>query len=121
MTGSAATRAQAKALAKAIAEIGFVLPGTLSERYLTCTHAGCHCHGDPPQLHGSYWYWTRKINAKTVTKMLSPDQVADYQAWFENRKRLRHLIHQLEELSLSVIEDDPRTPRRRRRAGASTT
>jgi Family of unknown function (DUF6788) len=121
MTENAAARAQAKALAKAIAEIGFVLPGTLSERYLTCTHAGCHCHGDPPQLHGPYWYWTRKVNAKTVSKLLRADQVADYHAWFENRKRLRDLVHQLEELSLSVIADDPRTPSRQRRAGASST
>ena len=78
MTPSAPDRARAKAIAKEIAAIGFVLPGTLSERYLTCTHAGCHCHGDPPQLHGPYWYWTRKVDAKTVSKMLSPDQVADY-------------------------------------------
>ncbi len=114
-----AKRAQARALAKAMAEIGFVLPGTLSERYLTCTSPGCRCHGDPPQLHGPYWYWTRKVDNKTVSKMLSPDQVADYQAWFENRKRLRDLTHQLEELCIDLIGADERTPTRRKRASAS--
>lgn len=93
-----------------------MLPGTLLQRYLACTHAGCRCHGDPPQLRGPYWYWTRKVNAKTVSKMLSADQVAEYQEWFDNRKRLRELVAELEALSLSIVEADPRSSRQRRSA-----
>jgi hypothetical protein len=114
MRGDPTKRAAARALAKAISEVGFVLPGTLSERYLACTHAGCHCHADPPQLHGPYWYWTRKVDNKTVSRMLRAEQVADYQVWFENRKHLRELVHELEELSMSLVDADPRTPHRRR-------
>jgi hypothetical protein len=102
-------------LAKEIAEIGNVLPGTLQERWLTCTHGGCKCHAEPPQLHGPYWYWTRKVDNKTVSQSLSPEQVADYEEWFENRRRLRQLTSELEELSIAVVEEDARTPRRRRR------
>jgi hypothetical protein len=109
-------REEARALKKAISEIDFVLPGTLSERYLRCTHAGCHCHDDPPHLHGPYWYWTRKVDNRTVTKMLRPEQVDDYRSWFDNRKRLRDLVHQLEELSMAVIDEDPRTPAKRKAA-----
>lgn len=115
--GSDVGRRQA-AVAKAIAEIGFVLPGTLRERFLTCTHAGCHCHADPPQLHGPYWYWTRKVDNKTVSRMLSAEQVADYQEWFENRRRLRELTRELEELSITVVDDDPRSKHHRRRASS---
>lgn len=97
-----------------LAALGFVLPGTLLERRLTCRSPGCHCHGDPPSLHGPYWYWTRKINAKTVSQVLSPEQVNDYQPWFTNARRLRELVHQLEEVSVAVVDADPRTPRRRR-------
>lgn len=110
---SSATRRRAQ-LAKAISQIGFVLPGTLQARYLTCTHAGCKCHAEPPQLHGPYWYWTRKVDNKTVSQILSPAQVADYQEWFENRRRLRDLTHELEELAITVVDEDPRTTRRRR-------
>jgi len=116
MSPDPTARARARSIAKEIAALGFVLPGTLRERYLTCTHAGCHCHDDPPQIHGPYWYWTRKVDAKTVTKMLSPEQVAEYQEWFENRKRLRELVSELESLGLDVVEADPRTPRRRRKS-----
>lgn len=109
-------RAEARRISKEIAQVGFVLPGTVSKRYLTCTHEGCKCHSDPPSLHGPYWYWTRKVRAKTVSRSLSPEQVEEYEPWFENEKRLRSLVRQLEDLSLSIAENDPRTPKRRTRA-----
>ena len=109
-------RAEARRIAKEISKVGFVLPGTLLERHLTCTHPGCACHGDPPRLHGPYWYWTRKVNAKTVSRMLSPEQAAEYRPWFEAEKSLRALLHDLEELGLSVLEADPRSPHRPLRA-----
>ena len=115
---SAAQSAAAKRIAGEIAKIGYVLPGTLTKRYLTCTHQGCRCHGDPPRLHGPYWYWTRKVNGKTVTKSLREEQVEDYRSWFENEKRLRRLVGELEQLSLDIFSADPRWPRPRRKAGA---
>lgn len=102
-------RAEARALRKAISEIDFVLSGTPSEHYLKCTHAGCRCRKDLPSLHGPYWYWTRKVEDRIGTKMVRPDQVDDYRSWFENRKRLRDLVHQLEELSMAVVDEDPRS------------
>jgi hypothetical protein len=100
-------------IAEALGEIGFVLPGSLTERRFSCTHGGCHCHKDPPVLHGPYLQWSRKVAGKTVSRTLSPDQVADYRPWFDNERRLRALVHQLEVLSLSIVEVDPRTPQRR--------
>ena len=110
---------RAKKIASEIAAVGPVLPGTLSERYLTCRSAGCRCHGDPPQLHGPYWYWTRKVDQKTVSKLLSADQVPDYVEWFANRHRLRDLVHELEALGIAAVEADPRTPRRNSKTGSS--
>jgi hypothetical protein len=112
MRRSSTDRARARAIAKEIAAISDVLPGTLSERYLTCRSEGCHCHDDPPELHGPYWYWTRKVDQKTVSKLLSAEQVPDYAEWFANRHRLRDLLHELEELGIATLEADPRTPRR---------
>lgn len=96
-----------------IAEVGPVLPGNLTERHLTCTHGGCHCHDSPPKLHGPYWYLTRKVSGKTVTKMLSPEQGVEYTELVNNARRLRSLVHDLEALGLKILDDDPRTPRRR--------
>jgi hypothetical protein len=106
-------RAAARRIAAAMAKVGFVLPGTLLERHMRCRNAGCHCHADPPQLHGPYWFWTRKVNAKTVSRVLSAEQVEEYRAWFDNERTLRVLVRELETLSLAVVDADPRTPRRR--------
>ena len=86
---------------------GFILPGTLTERMTRCGYANCRCHADPPQLHGPYHQWTRKIDGKTVTRILSDDQLADYQPWFDNQRRLRDLITELETLSQEIADTRP--------------
>ena len=52
---------------------------------------------------------------KTVSKLLSAEQVPDYAEWLANRHRLRDLVHELEELGIAALEADPRTPRRARK------
>jgi hypothetical protein len=75
---------------------------------IRCGHPGCRCPADPPQPHGPYHQWTRKKNGKTATRILSDDQLADYGPWFDNHRRLRELLAELEELSLAIAEADPR-------------
>ena len=38
----------------------------------------------------------RKIDGKTVTWLLTADQLADYQDWFVNQRQLRSFIAELE-------------------------
>jgi hypothetical protein len=106
-----AQQARAAAIAAEIAALtvaGLALPGTLADRMTRCGRPNCRCHADPPQLHGPYHQWTRKKDGKTATRILTDDQLADYQPWFDNHKRLRELITELEELSLEIAENDPR-------------
>ena len=113
-----AQQARAKAIAAEItarlASATYALPGTLADRMTRCGHPGCRCHADPPQLHGPYHQWTRKKNGKTSTRILTDDQATDYQPWFDNHKRLRELITELETLSLAIAENDPRWNRQAR-------
>ena len=74
----------------------------------SCIRRICPCHADPPQPHGPYHQWTRKKDGKTATRILTDDQLADYRPWFDNHKRLREVIAELEELSLAIADDDPR-------------
>ena len=60
---------------------------------------------------GPYHQWTRKINGKTVTRLLSDDQLADYQPCFDNQRRLRDLITELEALSQDLADKDTRWQR----------
>jgi hypothetical protein len=52
------------------------------------------------------------VRAKTITRLLTDEQAADYRKWFDNMKELRSLVSELEALSLKVVEDDPRSVRR---------
>ena len=66
---------------------GLALPGTLTVRSYACGKPRCRCHADPPQLHGPYAEWTRKIDGKTVTRRLTPEQIVDWQPLFDNPRR----------------------------------
>jgi hypothetical protein len=85
-----------------IAKLGFCLPGSLVARSSRCGNPNCRCHRDPDLLHGPYPSWTRKVDGKTVTRNLSAGQAERYQPWFDNAKRLRQLVNELEALSASV-------------------
>jgi hypothetical protein len=87
-----------------LAEIDFVLPGTINLALNRCGKPSCACHADPPKLHGPYITWTRKVDGKTVTRRLTREQLERYRPWFENRRRLRQLIGELEQLSLETAE-----------------
>jgi hypothetical protein len=107
-------RAQARQIANelaAIARTGKVLAGSITERRTRCGRPGCRCMADPPQPHGPYYLWTRKIAAKTVGRWLSADQRDDYQAWIDNDRKLRQLVARLEALGAAAIATDPRTTR----------
>ena len=93
-----------KRLSSQLAQIGFALPGTITERMMRCGKAGCRCKADPPRLHGPYLQWTRKIAGKTVTRNLTEEQYRRYRPWFDNARRLRELTSELEDLSLHTAE-----------------
>jgi len=95
-------------IAAELAAAGFALPGTLTVRAYACGKAGCRCHADPPRLHGPYAEWTRKIGGKTITRRLTPAQLAEYQPLFDNARKLRTLLAELQDLTLQVIEEDNR-------------
>ena len=105
MEPSPAQRAARDRIAAGLAAAGFALPGTLTVRSHACGKAGCRCHADPPRLHGPYAEWTRKIGGKTVTRRLSPAELAEYQPLFDNARKLRALLAELQDLTLQIIEE----------------
>ena len=114
MEPSPAQRAARDRIAAQLAQAGFALPGTLTVRAYACGKPGCRCHADPPRLHGPYAEWTRKIGGKTITRRLTPRQLAEYQPLFDNAKKLRTLLSDLQDLTLQIIETgstrEPSTP-----------
>ena len=83
------TADQAKAaIAAALGQIGFTLPGSITIRRTRCGKPRCACKADPPALHGPYIQWTRTVDGKTVTRTLTQAQYATT----KRQERLRRLI-----------------------------
>jgi hypothetical protein len=117
--------AQQAALTRITAEIaataGPALPGTLTVRAYPCGKPDCRCHADPARLHGPYAEWTRKISGKTVTRKLTPGQLAAYQPLFDNAKRLRALLAELQDLTMEIIDEGNGQEPLPRRTGEATS
>ena len=105
----AATR---RALAQAMADIDGVLPGSVVVRRTRCGKRNCACKADPPVLHGPYIQWTRTEHGKTVTRLLTEQQLTRYQPWFDNARRLKDLVAKLEIASVHAIEQAEKTHKR---------
>jgi len=91
-------------LVERLAEIDYALPGSLGRRENVCGKPVCRCKADPPQLHGPYYLWTRKVDGKTVTRMLTDEQARRYQPWFNNAADLRRIVQELQSLSVSEFD-----------------
>jgi hypothetical protein len=104
MKVDARRRAKQRKLAAQLGEIGFALPGSLTVKAYRCGKQNCRCHADPPRLHGPYAFWTRKVNNKTVTRMLNDEELVNYQPMFDNARKIRDLVSQLHDLSLELVK-----------------
>ena len=79
--------------------LGWLASGSLVRRSTACGKVGCRCQADPPQLHGPYWQWTKKVNGKTVTRRLTEEQARLFQEWLGDRQRLRRTLSAMEAVS----------------------
>lgn len=93
------------ALTSEIAALGLPVPGSLVERHTRCGNPNCRCHAEPPELHGPYLTWTRKVAGKTVTRTLSPEQAEQLRPMLDNSRRLRQIVTELEALGLDQLTD----------------
>lgn len=98
------------ALAAALGELDGLLPGSVVIRRMRCGKRRCACRADPPALHGPYIQWTRTVDGKTVSRLLSEDELARYQSWFDNARRLKDLLAKLEIASVHALEAERRPP-----------
>ena len=115
--------AERRRIVTVVGEVGFCLPGSVSDERSRCGKTSCRCKADPPLLHGPYHHWTRKIDGRTVGRYLTDDQLERYAGWFANARRVRQLLTELETLSLRVVERnegwEPQAPPTGRRPRSS--
>jgi hypothetical protein len=87
-----------------LAQIGPYRRGTVLRHFTRCRKPGCRCMASPPEPHGPYYDWTRKVKGKTVTVRLSQEQAQLFQQWIANARQLDKLLRQLDRASFRLTE-----------------
>jgi len=83
-----------------ILDLGYVLQGSLVERWMECGQAACRCHRDPQARHGPYHQWSWKSRGRTLSVYLDPQQAARCGRWIRNHRRLELTLRGMRALSL---------------------
>lgn len=98
-----------RALARELADIGYIAQGSLAPRFTRCGKPTCSCRVDPPKLHGPYWHWSTKVDGKTVNRRLNDREAELYTTWIENDRRARELLAEMRsvaaEAATLLLED----------------
>ncbi len=100
-------------LKRAIAALGPIRRGSLVRRFMPCGKSGCCCQASPPELHGPYYQWTRKVRGKTVTVRLTQAEARLFEEWISNGRQLDKIVAQMEAVSLRITA---RLVKRRRKS-----
>ena len=79
--------------------LGPVWNGSVSRHMLTSGKENCACHRDPKRRHGPYAYWTTKVNGKTVSRRLPPEEADLLTDWIQNRRSLEETKRKMVALS----------------------
>lgn len=86
-------------LKQELSHTGFLWVGTVLYRHHVCGNLSCRCRHGGRFRHGPYYYWTRKVLGKTVTRMLSEEEGKLYMEWIQNRRRMDRTIKKMLALS----------------------
>jgi hypothetical protein len=78
-----------------LAQVGDLRPGSLVERYRRCGKAGCHCAARDAEGHGPSWSLTRKVEGRTVTRVIPAAAVAQTRQQMAEYQRFRRLVREL--------------------------
>ena len=93
-----------KAAKDQIANLDYIVTGTIMKKYGPCGKEGCRCAKAKKNWHGPYYIWTRKENGKTITKSLTAAQEQFCRKAIGNMKKLKTLIERWKRESAKAIE-----------------
>ena len=85
-----------------ILALGYVLQGSVIERWKECGKAACPCRTDVRARHGPYCQWSWKKRGRTASVHLDKEQAALCRRWVANDRRLARILTRMRALSLRV-------------------
>ena len=92
MTAPRVLEAKIAKIQAALATLGDLRPGTLSEQYNVCGKPGCRCKASPPQKHGPYYQVSFTWQGKSQSQFVRREDVPAVRMQLRNYQRLRTLV-----------------------------
>lgn len=87
----------------ALAALGALRPGSLSQQYNVCGNPGCRCKADPPQKHGPYYQLSYTFRGKSHSDFVRRDELPQVEEQIRNYETLRALVDEWIALSLELV------------------
>lgn len=66
--------------------------GSLYERRMKCGQAGCACQRNPKAAHGPYFTLTQKVDGKTRSRYIAPEQAPVVRRQIESGRQFRERV-----------------------------
>ena len=76
----------------ALAALGDLRPGTLSQQYNVCGKPACRCKARPPRKHGPYYQVSFTWQGKSQSQFVRREDAPAVRAQLRNYRRLRTLV-----------------------------
>jgi hypothetical protein len=89
-------------LKQKLAEVGFIVQGSLAKRWMRCGKASCACQRDEKARHGPYYQWSWKDKGRTASVYLNQQQAELCQAWIANHREMERVLSRMRTLSLRI-------------------
>jgi hypothetical protein len=84
-------------------QLGYIVQGSLRERWLTCGKPTCRCAQDATARHGPYHQWSWAEQGKTRSVYLTTEQAELCRGWIDNHRQLEALLRRMRTVALRVV------------------
>jgi hypothetical protein len=90
-------------LKRQLASLDHICTGTLVRRSLICGKNNCRCKAKPAALHGPYYYWSRRLGGRLVSRVVSPSQAKIIGKAIRNYRHALQILRKWEAQTVSVL------------------
>jgi len=90
-----------------------VLAASFVEFRHCCSSAACACHAGGPK-HLSQHLTLKEPGQKTRSVYVPKDLVKDVRSWIEEHRRLKQLLHEIQQLTLALVRTHVQHRRRKK-------
>jgi len=93
-----------KEICEELAQLGLMLPGSISKQWYTCGKQGCKCRdSENPKKHGPYNQLSYSISGKHSTLLIKEENLKKAKEYISNYRRFKELNKELLKAHVSFI------------------